>query len=69
VNQRPQSDHSLLICLLALFLVNSPLNQWWSTLTLPWYAMFLPWLLIIALVAINNHRLQRRENRNRHGGD
>lgn len=61
----PPTDHSLLICLLALFLVNSPFNQWWSTLTLPWYAMYLPWLLIIVLVAINQHRLHRKQD----GGD
>lgn len=57
------SDHSLLICLLALFLINSPLNQWWSTRELPWYAMYLPWLLIIVLVAINQLRQNRKADR------
>ena len=61
VNQNlPPSDHSLLICLLGLFLVNSPFNQWWSTLTLPWYAMYLPWILIIVLVAVNQTRQHRK---------
>lgn len=58
----PRSDHSLLICLLALFLVNSPFNQWWSTITWPWYAMYLPWLLIIILTAFNQYRLQRKQD-------
>lgn len=59
MNLRPVSDHSILIFLLGLFLVNSPLRQWWSELTLPWYAMYLPWLLIIVLVALNQHRQRR----------
>lgn len=66
MNQRQlPSDHSLLICLLALLLVNSPLRQWWSTLDFPWYAMYLPWLLIIVLVALN----QRHQNRKVDRGD
>jgi len=59
MNLRPPSDHSLLIFLFGLFLFNSPLRQWWSGLALPWYAMYLPWLLIIVLVAINQKRQQR----------
>lgn len=59
----PPGDHSPLICLLALFLFSSPLNRWWSTLPLPWYAMYLPWLLIIILVAINQLRLNRKQDR------
>lgn len=55
---RPLFDHSLLIFLVGLFVFNSPLRQWWSGLTLPWYAMFLPWLLIIVLVALNQRRLR-----------
>lgn len=59
MNQRPASDHSVLICIFALFLVCSPLNRWWSNLSAPWYAMFAPWLLIIILVAINQSRQHR----------
>jgi len=59
MNLRPPSDHSLLIFLFGLFLFNSPLRQWWSELALPWYAMYLPWLLIIVLVAINQKRQRR----------
>lgn len=56
---KPVSDHSLLIFLVGVFLVNSPLRQWWSELTLPWYAMYIPWFIIIVLVAINQVRQQR----------
>lgn len=63
MSQQQPFDHSLLICLLALFLVNSPLNQWWSTLEWPWYAIYLPWLLIIILVAVNQFRLNRKPGR------
>lgn len=59
MNIKPTSDHSLLIFVFGLFLINSPLRQWWSELALPWYAMYLPWLAVIALVAIN----QLRQNR------
>ncbi len=53
------SDHTLLIALVSLFLVNSPFTAWWAHLSLPWYAMFFPWALIIALVAINQRRINR----------
>jgi hypothetical protein len=61
MSKAPASDHSLLIALLALFVINSPLNHWWAKLPLPWYSLFLPWLVVIALVAWN----QSRQN----GGD
>jgi hypothetical protein len=56
MSERPASNHALLICLLGLFLINSPLTAWWSALPLPWYAMFVPWLLIIVLVALDQRR-------------
>lgn len=56
---RTPQDHTLLIAALAVFLLNSPFSAWWSTLGLPWYAIFMPWLLIIALVWAN-HRGERR---------
>ncbi|MFK8077291.1 MAG: hypothetical protein AB8B84_11940 [Granulosicoccus sp.] len=59
MNLRPATDHSLLIFLVGVFLINSPLRQWWSDLALPWYAMYVPWLVIILLVAINQLRQQR----------
>jgi len=56
---KPLSDHSLLIFLVGLFVINSPLRQWWSELALPWYTMFIPWLIVIGLVAINQMRQHR----------
>jgi len=53
------NDHTLLIALVALFLVNSPFTAWWARLDLPWYAMFILWAVIIALVAINQRRTHR----------
>ena len=55
----PRTDHTLLISILALFAINSPLNHWWSGLALPWYSLFVPWLMIIVLIAWN----QQRQNR------
>ena len=49
-------DHTLLIFALAIFVFNSPLNQWWATLALPWYLLFVPWLAIVLLVALNQIR-------------
>jgi hypothetical protein len=51
-----RSDHTLLLFALAVFLFQSPLNIWWSSANLTWYAIFAPWALIIALVAWNQQR-------------
>ena len=56
MNIKPPSDHSLLIFFLGVFLFNSPLRQWWAELALPWYAIYIPWLTVIVLVAINQLR-------------
>ena len=53
MNGRPPQDHAIPIAVLALFLLNSPFTGWWMHLALPWYAMFLPWLLLIVLVWLN----------------
>ena len=45
--------------LLALFLFASPLIGWWSTLALPWYAMFVPWAAVVALAAWASRRVRR----------
>lgn len=55
-HKRSGADHTLLIFVLALFMFNSPLNLWWSTSALPWYAMFFPWLVIVFLLAWNLYR-------------
>ena len=54
--RKSRSDHTLLLFALAVFLFQSPLNIWWSSAHFPWYAIFLPWVLIIVLVAWNQLR-------------
>lgn len=56
MNRRSIPDYSLLIGAAALFAMNSPLTQWWTALDLPWFAMFLPWSLIIGLVWLNQRQ-------------
>ncbi|MFK7889373.1 MAG: hypothetical protein AB8B63_01050 [Granulosicoccus sp.] len=56
MNRTPASDHSLLIFLLALFVTNSPLNHWWTNTNLPWYSLYVVWLVVIALLAVNQLR-------------
>lgn len=51
---RRTTDLTLLITLAALFIFHSPFTQWWTGLDLPWYTVFLLWLLVIALIAINS---------------
>lgn len=58
MNQPPASNHALLIFFVGVFLINSPLRHWWSEASLPWYGLYMPWLLIIVLVAINQQRQQ-----------
>ena len=48
----PPGGHGALVFLLAALLFVSPLSGWWSTLSLPWYAMFAAWALVIALAAL-----------------
>ena len=55
-NDNHKLDYTLLLFLAALFLFNSPFFGWWSQLHLPWYTIFLVWLAVIAMVAVNHHR-------------
>ena len=50
---RRATDLTLLIMLAALFIFHSPFTRWWTGLGLPWYSVFLLWLLVIVLVALN----------------
>lgn len=55
MNTSPSS--TALVFLLGVFLFASPFVSWWSGLHLPWYAIFVPWALLIALAAFNSrHR-------------
>jgi len=51
---RPNSDLTLLLVLVALFIFHSPFTRWWAGQELPWYTVFLFWFAVILLVAIGN---------------
>lgn len=55
-------DHTLLILIAAVFLFVSPLTSWWSSLELPWYAIFLPWAIVVVLIALNQHWQSRHDD-------
>jgi len=55
----PATDHTLLLALLALFLFHSPFANWWLGQHPAWYMIFIVWLSVIALVAINRWRISR----------
>ncbi|MEE9335319.1 MAG: hypothetical protein V3U65_14615 [Granulosicoccaceae bacterium] len=57
--ERSGHDHTLLILCVAVFIFSSPFTTWWSSFTLPWYAMFIVWALIILLVAVNQRNRRR----------
>ena len=48
------SGHALLLVLGALFIFHSPFTRWWSEQGLPWYTVFVLWLVLIVLIAIDN---------------
>ncbi len=48
-------DRVILLFLLALFLLLSPINEWWAADDSPWYSPYLVWGLLIFLT----YRLQR----------
>jgi len=56
MSDKNRHDHTLLIFFAAIFVLNSPLTDWWSALALPWYAIFIVWGVFIALAAINAMR-------------
>lgn len=53
------ASESVIVALLALFLLASPFAAWWMEQTPPWYTSYLIWLGLIALIAVLNHRLAR----------
>jgi len=50
------SGHALLLVLAAIFVFHSPFTRWWSEADLPWYSVFLFWLALIVLVALDNFK-------------
>jgi hypothetical protein len=53
------ASESLLLALLALFLLVSPFAIWWMRLTPPWYFSYLIWLGLLCLIAVLGRRLAR----------
>ena len=53
----PPGDLTLILVLLAIFIFHSPFTGWWSNLGLPWYSIFVFWLLLIVLLAL--HQLKK----------
>ena len=53
---RNRGDLTLILVLLAIFLFHSPFTGWWASLGLPWYSIFIFWLILIALSALNQHK-------------
>jgi len=50
------AGHTVPLLILAVLLFNSPLTAWLAERALPWYAMFVPWALIILLIGLNQRR-------------
>jgi len=48
------TGHALLLVLGAIFVFNSPFTRWWAELDLPWYSVFVLWLVLIVLVAVDS---------------
>lgn len=63
------TGHALLLVLGAIFVFHSPFTQWWAGLNLPWYSVFLLWLLLIVLVALDNFKSAagRGDDEDHHG--
>ncbi|MEX0731901.1 MAG: hypothetical protein WED00_18500 [Aquisalimonadaceae bacterium] len=51
--------HSVLIFLLAVFLVASPFTTWWMSAAAPWYFIYALWIAIIVLTWLLARRLRR----------
>ncbi len=56
-----QLDRVIILFLFALFLLLSPLLNWWAADDSPWYAPYLIWGLLILLSWRLRRRLDRHE--------
>jgi len=54
-------DRVILLLLLALFLLLSPLIEWWAADDSPWYAPYLIWGVLILLTYRLQDYLKRHE--------
>ncbi len=52
-------DRVILLFLLALFLLLSPIVQWWASDNSPWYSPYLIWAGLIALTWLLQRKLSR----------
>lgn len=52
-------SESVLLALLALFLLASPFTAWWMQMTPPWWFAYALWLGLIGLIALLARRLYR----------
>jgi len=60
------SGHALLLVLGAIFIFHSPFTRWWAELSLPWYTVFVFWLILIVLLALDNFKgAEDRRNKDR----
>lgn len=55
-SSRVRGDLTLILVLLAIFLFHSPFTTWWASLGLPWYSIFVFWLILIVLSAFNQRK-------------
>ena len=53
-------DRVVLLLLFALFLLFSPIVEWWAADDSPWYAPYLIWALLIALTFALQRYINRR---------
>lgn len=57
----PQLDRVIILFLFALFLLLSPLLNWWAADDSPWYAPYLIWGTLILLTWRLRRRLDRHD--------
>jgi len=65
------TGHAILLVLGAIFVFHSPFTRWWAELDLPWYTVFVLWLVLIAFVALDSFtgvdRSPSSDENDRHG--
>lgn len=59
VHDYSAAGESVLLALVALFLLASSFATWWMQLAPPWYFSYLIWLGLIGLIAVLGRRLGR----------
>ena len=65
----PVYDRVILLLLFALFLLFSPIVNWWAADDSPWYAPYLIWALLIALTYGLQRRIHRHTKSDEHRDD